>query len=72
MRKFWLKSKTILINGLLTLPPILLLILDELQAIDMSMFLSPQGVVAYTIAIKVGNIVLRTLTTRGLTAKVNP
>jgi hypothetical protein len=67
LSKFWLKSKTVLINAALTALPVILLILDHLQTVDMKLFLSPQGVAIYTIAVNILNIVLRFQTTKALT-----
>ena len=55
--------RTVLFNGLLALVPVVLLLLEYLETLDLSALgLTPERVLLYTVVIKFANIALRTVT----------
>ena len=55
--------RTLLFNGLLALVPVVLLLLEYLETVDLSALgLTPERVLLYTIGIKFANIALRAVT----------
>lgn len=62
--------RTLIFNGLLALVPIVLLLLEYLEQVDLSALgLTPERVLLYTILIKFANIALRSITTTAIGRK---
>ena len=55
--------RTIVLNAALATAPLVLLVLDYAQTVDVSTVFSPVGVLAYTVFVHVANIGLRYITT---------